>query len=69
MTVTLLIQKVAYIYVVLLKRERFLYLLSVLRNMSNEWEKNFRKVFALFFAKKTPSMKKIDVIFRPKCSQ
>ena len=36
MTVTLLVQKVAYIYAVLLERERFLYLLSVLRNMSYE---------------------------------
>ena len=36
MTVLLLVQKEAYIYAVLLKRERFLYLLSVLRNMSYE---------------------------------
>ena len=36
MTVTLLVQKVAYVYAVLLERERFLYLLSVLRNMSYE---------------------------------
>ena len=36
MTVTLLVQKVAYINVVLLEREKFLYLSSVLRNMSYE---------------------------------
>ena len=35
MTITL-VQKVAYIYDVLLERERLLYLLSVLRNMNYE---------------------------------
>ena len=68
MTVTLLIQKVAYIYVVLLGRKRFLYLLSVLRNMSYECEKKFRKIFCPHFCPKTPSMKKIDVSFKPKHS-
>ena len=62
MTVTLLVQKVAYIYAVRLKRERFLYLLSVLRNMSLESEKNFEKFCALF-CPKTPSMKKILTSF------
>ena len=38
MTVTLLVQKVVYIFAVLLESERSLYLLSVLRNMSQEWE-------------------------------
>ena len=52
MTVTLLVQKGAYIYAVLLERERFLYLLSVLRNMSNEWKKKFQKKIVLFFAQK-----------------
>ena len=41
MTVTSLVQKVAYIYAVLLERERFLYRFSVLINMSYECEKNF----------------------------
>ena len=59
MTVTLLVQKVAYIYAVLLERERFLYLLSVLRKMSLEWEKFFRKILCPLFCLKTPSMKKI----------
>ena len=52
MTVTLLVQQVAYINAVLLERERFLYLISVLRNMSYEREKNFRKIFCPFFAQK-----------------
>ena len=52
MSVTLLVQEVAYIYAVLIERERFLYLLSVLRNMSLEREKFFRKIFVLFFAQK-----------------
>ena len=52
MTETLKVQKVAYIYAVLLERERFLYLFSVLRTMSYECEKNFRKKLLSFFAKK-----------------
>ena len=68
MTATLLVQKIGYIYAVLLEKERFLYLLSVLRNMSYERGKNFRKFFCSLFCPKTPSMKKIDVISRPKCS-
>ena len=36
MTVTLLVQKVAYIYAALLERQQFLYFLSVLRNMRNK---------------------------------
>ena len=44
--------KIAYVYAVLLERERFLYLLSVLRNMSYEGEKTFEIFFALFFAQK-----------------
>ena len=59
MTVTLLVQKVAYIYAVLLKRERFLYLLSVLRNMTYEWERIFQNFFVLFFAQKHPESKKV----------
>ena len=67
MTVFLLVQKVAYIYAVLLERELFLNLFSVLRNMSYECEKNF-DVFCPLFCQKTPSLKKIDVIFKPKGS-
>ena len=52
MTVILLVQKLDYIYAVLLERERFLYLFSVLRNMSYECEKKIEKLFVLFFAKK-----------------
>ena len=63
MTVTLLVQNVAYIYAVLLERERSLYLLSVLRNMSYEWEKNFEKFFVLFFAQKHQVWKIFDTIF------
>ena len=67
-TVTLLIQKIAYICAVLLERERFLYLLSGLRNMSN-LGKNFSEKFLSFFLpKNTKYEKKFDVIFRPKCS-
>ena len=68
MTVTLLVQKVAYIYAVLPERERFPYLLSVLRNMTYEWERIFQNFFVLFFAQKHPESKKFDVIFRPKYS-
>ena len=50
--------KIAYVYAVLLERERFLYLLSVLRNMSYEGEKNFRNFFCSLFCPKTPKMKK-----------
>ena len=63
MTVTLLVQQLAYIYAVLLERERFLYLLSVLRNMSLECEKIFRKIFCPLIRPKTPSMKKILTSF------
>ena len=63
MTVTLLVQKVAYIYAVLLEREQFLYLLSVLRKMSLEREKFFRKILCPLFCPKTPSMKKILTSF------
>ena len=64
-TVTILVQKVAYIYAVLLERERFVYLLllSVLRNMSYEWEKNFRKNFCPFFAQKHYVWKNISTSF------
>ena len=58
MTVFLLVQKVAQIYAVLLERERFLYLLSVLRNMSLEREKNFGKDFCPFLPKNTKYEKK-----------
>ena len=51
MTVTLLVQIVAYTNAVLLGRERFLYLLSVLRN-SYECEKFLEKIFVHFFAQK-----------------
>ena len=61
MTVSFLVQNVAYIYAVLLERERSLYLLSVLRKMSYEWEK-----IVLFFVQKHREWKEIDVIFRPK---
>ena len=52
MTVTLLVQKVAYLYAVLLKRERFLSLLSVSRQMRYEREKSFENFFVLYFAQK-----------------
>ena len=68
MTVTLLIQKVAYFNAVPLKIERFLYLSSVLRKMSYEWENVFRKIFVFFFAQKHQVQKNFDVIFRLKCS-
>ena len=68
MTVTLLVQKVAYVYAVLLERERFLYLLSVLRNMSYELEKIFEKFFVLFLPKNIKYEKHFDTILRPKCS-
>ena len=56
-TVTLLVQNVAYINAVPLEREQFLYLSSVLRNMSYEWEN------CPHFCPKTPSMKKILTSF------
>ena len=60
MTVTLLVRKVAYIYAVLLERERFLYLLSVLRNMSYECEKKFSEyILSSFLPKNTEYEKKI----------
>ena len=52
MTVTLLVQIVAYTNAVLLGRERFLYLLSVLRNSYYECEKFLEKIFVHFFAQK-----------------
>ena len=58
MTVTLLVQKVAYIYAVFLEKERFLYLLSVSRIMSYECEKSFRKVLSSFLPKNTKYEKK-----------
>ena len=69
MTETLIVQKVAYIYAVLLERERFLYLFSVLRTMSYECEKNFRKnLLSSFLPKNTEYEKNFDVIFKPKGS-
>ena len=65
MNITLLVKKVAYTYAALLERKRFLYLLSVLRNMSYEREKNFRKIFVLFLPKNTKYEKNFDVIFKP----
>ena len=53
MTVTLLLQKVADIYVFLLERERFLYLLSVLRNVSYERKKISKKFLSSFLPKAT----------------
>ena len=52
MTAALLVQKIAYIDAVFLERERFLYLLSVSRNLSYEREKVFQKFLVLFLAQK-----------------
>ena len=69
MTETLIVQKVAFFYAVLLERERFLYLFSVLRTMSYECEKKFRKkLLSSFLPKNTEYEKNFDVIFEPKGS-
>ena len=68
MTETLLVQNLAYIRAVYLEGEWFLYLLSVLRNMSYKWEKIFRHFFIHFFAQKTKSEKNFDANFERKCS-
>ena len=51
MTENLLVQNVAYIHAVFREREWFLYLLSVLRNMSYEREK-ISTFFSSFLPKK-----------------
>ena len=56
------VPKVAHIYIVLLERERFLYLLSVLRSMATNGKK-FSKIICFLFCPKTPSMKKILTSF------
>ena len=60
--------KVAHIYIVLLERERFLYLLSGLRSMSYEWEKIFENFLFSPLPKNTKYEKSFDVIFKLKCS-
>ena len=59
MTETLLVQNLAYILAVCLEGEWFLYLSSVMRNMSYKREKFFRHFFHPFFCPKKPSLKKI----------
>ena len=68
MTETMLVQNLAYILAVYLEGEWFLYLSSVLRNMSYKWEKIFRHFFHPYFAQKTKSEKKFDANFDRKCS-
>ena len=69
MTETLLVRKLVYILAVCVEGEWFLYLSSVLRNMSYKWEKILGHFFSSLFLPKTPSMKNnFDVIFGPKCS-
>ena len=46
-----------------LEEEWFLYLSSVLRNMSYKWEKNFRNFFIPFFAQKAQSEKRLTSVF------
>ena len=55
MTKTWLVPKKAHILAICLEEEWFLYLSSVLRNMSYKWEKNFRNFFIPFFAQKAQS--------------
>ena len=58
MTKTWLVKK-AHILAICLEEEWFLYLSSVLRNMSYKWEKIFRHFFSsIFLPKKTKSEKK-----------
>ena len=59
MTETLLVQNLADILAVYLEGEWFLYLSSVLRNMSYKCEKIFRHFFSSIFLPKKPSLKKI----------
>ena len=69
MTETMLVQNLAYILAVYLEGELFLYLSSVLRNMSYKWEKNFRHFFSSIFLPKKRSLKEIfDANFERKCS-
>ena len=63
MTETLLVQNLAYILAVCLEGEWFLYLSSVLRNMTYNWEKIFRHFFSSLFLPKKPSLKKILTLF------
>ena len=63
-TELLLVQNVEIIHAVNLEREWFLYLSSVLRNLSYELEKSYRHFFLFFFVSKKPILKKIDVVFR-----
>ena len=59
MTETLLVQNLAYILVVYLEGEWFLYLSSVLRNMSYKGEKIFRHFFSSLYLPKKTGAKKI----------